>query len=65
MEYTEATMWTKYPNVTRIEIIDYTGRAYVRYKVKSLEFSEQDNGQTLKIFVRSDDEQDIRTAPRG
>jgi hypothetical protein len=60
MEYKAATLWRKYPDVTRIEVIDYTGRAYIRYKVKSLEFSEQDNGRTLKIFVRSDDEQDIR-----
>lgn len=36
--------------VTRLEIIDETGRAYVVNKAK-LELSLQDDGKTLKIFV--------------
>jgi hypothetical protein len=38
--------------VTRIEVIDETGRSYVRYGV-SVELSYQDEGRTLKVFVRS------------
>lgn len=37
-------------NVTRVEIIDETGRAYVRYEVE-VELSLQDNDRTLKVFV--------------
>lgn len=36
--------------VTRFEVIDRTGRAYVRYGV-SIELSYQDEGRTLKVFV--------------
>lgn len=38
-------------NVTRFEVIDQTGRAYVRYGVE-IELSYQDDGRTLKVFVR-------------
>ena len=34
----------------RFEVIDETGRRYVRYCV-NIDFSIQDNGQTLKVFV--------------
>ncbi len=37
----------------RLEIIDETGRAYVKYGIKNLEYSIQDNNQTLKIFVNT------------
>jgi hypothetical protein len=36
--------------VTRFEVIDETGRAYVRHGVKT-ELSYQDGGRTLKVFV--------------
>jgi hypothetical protein len=36
--------------VTRFEVIDETGRAYVRYGVK-IDLSFQDDGRTLKVFV--------------
>lgn len=42
--------------VTRFEVIDKSGRVYVRKQVK-LEMSLQDDGRTLKVFV------DWRTPP--
>lgn len=38
--------------VTRIEVIDETGRVYVKYGA-AVELSYQDDGRTLKVFVRS------------
>ena len=40
----------KLPKVTRLEVIDHTGRAYV-IKNADVELSYQDDGRTLKIFV--------------
>ena len=37
--------------VTRLEVIDHTGRAYVNHKVKLVSLSMQDEGRTLKVFV--------------
>jgi hypothetical protein len=45
----------KFPenSITRLEVIEYNnGRAYVNMNVKDLEFSLQDDGKTLKIFVK-------------
>lgn len=39
------------PTVTRFEVIDQTGRAYVVYGV-DVSMSIQDEGRTLKIFVK-------------
>ena len=36
--------------ITRFEVIDKTGRAYVKWDCK-IKKSIQDNGKTLKIFV--------------
>jgi hypothetical protein len=36
--------------VTRLEVIDESGRKYTRWDC-SIEFSYQDGGRTLKIFV--------------
>jgi len=45
----------KMPNpqkrVTRFEVVDENGRAYVRWKVR-IELSYQDEGRTLKVFVK-------------
>jgi hypothetical protein len=39
-------------NVTRVEVIDETGRAYVAWdKSIGVELSLQDDGRTLKVFV--------------
>ena len=44
------------PKVTRIEVIQhsepYNGRAYTNYSAKHVELQYQDNGKTLKIFVK-------------
>lgn len=42
--------------VNRVEVIDENGRSYVKYRVESVEFSLQDDGQTLKIFLEVSDE---------
>ena len=41
----------KLPKVTRLEVIDRTGRAYVVHN-SEVELSYQDNARTLKIFVK-------------
>ena len=38
-------------NVTRFEVIDEQGRAYVRYDV-GVTLSYQDDGRTLKVFIK-------------
>ena len=48
---TEAVAIVEHPNLTRIEVIDETGRAYVRRAV-SVTLSYQDDGRTLKLFVK-------------
>jgi hypothetical protein len=44
--------------LNRIEVIDETGRVYVKGKIYmtpvKIEFSIQDDGETLKIFVRKE-----------
>ena len=40
------------PNpITRVEVIDNTGRAYVNLSVNLVQLQEQDEGRTLKIFI--------------
>lgn len=41
----------KYPDVTRVEVIEPGNRAYVLYGAKNVQISFQDDGRTLKIFV--------------
>lgn len=41
---------TALQNTTRVEVIDETGRAYVRWECK-IDARSQDDGRTLKIFV--------------
>ena len=48
---TEAVAIVEHPNLMRIEVIDETGRAYVRRGV-SVTLSYQDDGRTLKVFVK-------------
>jgi hypothetical protein len=49
----------QYPDVTRVEVIDNKGRAYVKYRVTSTQLQTQDNGRTLKIFVSYEEEEEI------
>ena len=39
------------PYVTRFEVIDHNGRSYTNHTVGTIEFSLQDNGRTLKVFL--------------
>ena len=41
----------KYEKVTRVEVIDDTGRAYTNWNVSDLQFSLQDDERTLKVFI--------------
>ena len=47
-----------FPGVTRIEVIDNNGRAYVKYGVVKAEIDLQDNERTLKLFVEYEQEDD-------
>jgi hypothetical protein len=38
--------------ISRLEVIDRTGRAYTNMAVENMEFSFQDDNRTLKIFVK-------------
>jgi hypothetical protein len=38
--------------VNRVEVIDAKGRSYVKYGVTGIEFSLQDDGKTLKLFLQ-------------
>jgi hypothetical protein len=51
LELDVAILETSLKKVTRIEVIDNSGRAYVSWD-KNIEFSIQDNGRTLKIFIK-------------
>ena len=42
----------KFEQPTRLEVIDANGRTYTNWKVKEMEFSYQDDGRTLKIFIK-------------
>lgn len=44
--------------VTRVEVIDGTGRAYTGKGFKSVELHLQDEGRTLKVFVRLEDNEE-------
>lgn len=43
---------TTYGSVTRVEVIDEKGRAYTRWNLCDVQLLMQDDGKTLKIFVR-------------
>jgi hypothetical protein len=44
------------PKVTRVEVIQhsppYNGRAFTKYDAKDVEMQYQDDGKTLKIFLK-------------
>lgn len=43
-----------FPEITRVEVIDSTGRAYAKWDVENVQMSIQDDGRTMKIFLRND-----------
>lgn len=48
-----------FPDVTRVEVIDNSGRAYTKYRVVKTVCQLQDDGKTLKVFVTYDEEDEI------
>ncbi len=40
-----------YSQVTRVEVIDASGRAYTKLNIKSVELQLQDDARTLKLFI--------------
>ena len=58
--FEEGVKWQAEQNdvskVTRVEVIQhsepYNGRAYTNYNAKDVEIQFQDNGRTLKIFLK-------------
>lgn len=52
--YQEKQQDTKY--VKRLEIIDESGRAYVNMNVSECNISIQDTGNTMKLFVSTDED---------
>lgn len=48
-------------NVTRVEVIDHTGRSYVNWNIlNKVTLSLQDDGRTLKVFVERKKEEIVR-----
>jgi hypothetical protein len=45
------------PNVNRVEVIDGSGRAYMALNVTNVQIQQQDDGETLKIFLDRKKEQ--------
>ncbi len=43
-----------YPEVTRIEVITDDGREFVRYGCSNVQVSLQDEGRTLKVFLKQE-----------
>lgn len=42
----------QFPDVTRVEVIDATGRVFVGYfDIAGAEIHQQDEGRTIKIFT--------------
>lgn len=44
----------KLKKVTRFEVIDENGRSYTKFNVEEVEFVFQDDGRTLKMFLKTD-----------
>ena len=42
-----------YPLVTRVEVVTNNGREFVKYECSNVQICEQDEGQTLKVFLFS------------
>ena len=43
---------TYLPKITRVEVIDNAGRSYSKWDVTDVEIHFQDEGRTLKIFLK-------------
>jgi hypothetical protein len=47
------TFTSRLPKVTRVEVIDSTGRAYVEMEARTVILAQQDDGATLKVFLKN------------
>ena len=43
-----------YPNVTRVEVITSNGREFVQYDCSNVQVSLQDDGSTIKVFLKQE-----------
>jgi hypothetical protein len=43
-----------FPNVTRVEVITDDGREFVRYDSSNVQVSLQDDGRTVKVFLKQE-----------
>lgn len=55
-EASHSSVWYL-PDVTRVEVIDSTGRGYVNIGVTDVEVHVQDGDRTLKVFLTDMDEE--------
>ena len=60
MNFTKTEMYMDTSKVTRFELITENGRSVVEYNC-DVELSLQDDGQTLKVFVKRNKQDDIPT----
>jgi hypothetical protein len=44
----------QYPEVTRVEVITNNGHEFVRYECSDVQMSLQDNGRTIKVFLKQE-----------
>ena len=51
-QFTETAVPYHLENVTRVEVIDETGRPYSEWNLQKVQISFQDQGRTLKVFTR-------------
>ena len=48
-----------FKDVNRVEVIDRFGRSYSNWNVEDVEFSLQNDGRTLKIFLKDNLRQSV------
>lgn len=48
-----------FSRVSRVEVIDNKGRAYVKHDVQEVSYVLQDNGRTLKLFLTYEEPEEI------
>jgi hypothetical protein len=46
-----------FPYVTRVEVITDAGREFSQYQCSNVQVSVQDNGRTIKVFLKSQENQ--------
>ena len=57
----EKALFEKMKAVTRFEVIDESGRAYVKYldKDEEIKYNLQDDKRTLKVFINKVNKEDV------